>query len=105
MERRRIKGGFTYIWDQNQFDPISHEVVNYIHFEFKNGSKLERAFEYRWRFWTLPELVELLKAAGYSDVRVYWDVSDLDKDEEEDYRPRLRAQNQPGWLAYLVAVR
>jgi SAM-dependent methyltransferase len=104
QERRRIKGGFTYVWDQNQYDPITHEVVNYIHFEFQNGSKMMRAFEYHWRFWTLPELRELLAEAGFSDVNVYWDCSQKDTDEE-DYRPRSRAQNQPGWLAYLVAGR
>ena len=104
QERRRIKGGFTYIWDQNQFDPITHEVVNYIHFEFKNGSKLNRAFSYYWRFWTLPELQELLAEAGFSRVSVYWDCS-KDQSDEELFRPRLRAPNQPGWLAYLVARR
>lgn len=104
QERRRIKGGFTYVWDQNQFDPITHEVVNYIHFEFKNGSKLKQAFSYHWRFWTLPELRELLEEAGFRSVQVYWDCSDPDSDEEL-FRPRLRATNQPGWLAYLVARR
>jgi SAM-dependent methyltransferase len=103
-ERRRIKGGFTYVWDQNQFDPITHEVVNYIHFEFKNGSKLQKAFSYHWRFWTLPELQELLSEAGFSDVNVYWDCS-KGEDDDELFRPRLRAKNQPGWLAYIVARR
>jgi len=102
QERRRIKGGFTYVWDQNQFDPITHEVVNYIHFEFKNGSRLDKAFRYHWRFWTLPELKELLAEAGFSDVEVWWDVSKAQADDE-DFRPRLGARNQPGWLAYLVA--
>lgn len=103
-ERRRIKGGFTYVWDQNSFDPITHEVVNYIHFEFKNGSRLNKAFSYHWRFWTLPELQELLAEAGFSDVQVYWDCSKKPMDAEV-FRPRLRAHNQPGWLAYIVARR
>jgi len=103
-ERRRVKGGFTYVWDQHVFDPIQHEVENHIHFEFRDGSKMKRAFSYYWRYWTLPELQELLREAGFSDVRVYWDRSD-DKSEDEDFRPTRRAQNQPGWLAYLVALR
>ena len=102
QERRRIKGGFTYVWDQNQFDPIGHEVVNYIHFEFKDGSKQRRAFSYHWRFWTLPELAELLREAGFRDVDVWWDTS-RETSEEELFRPKLRAKNQPGWLAYIVA--
>jgi len=101
LESRPIAAGFTYVWDQDSFDPIGHEIVNHIHFEFKDGTKLERAFTYEWRYWTLPELQELLREAGFDDVRVYWDTSP--DDEVEKYRPRTRAENQPGWLAYLVA--
>jgi hypothetical protein len=104
-EKRRVKGGFTYVWDQNKFDPITHEVVNYIHFEFKDGSKMKKAFEYHWRFWTLPELTELLREAGFSKVDVYWDRNlDTNKDEE-DFHASDKANNHPGWLAYLVASR
>jgi cyclopropane fatty-acyl-phospholipid synthase-like methyltransferase len=103
LESRTISAGFTYVWDQDQFDPIGHSIVNHIHFEFKDGTKLEKAFTYEWRYWTLPEIQELLREAGFSDVRVYWDTSD-DNDVER-YRVRTRADNQPGWLAYLVAVR
>lgn len=102
LEPRKIKGGFVYVWDQDQFNPITHEILNYIHFEFSDGSKMNRAFTYDWRYWSLPELTELLKEAGYSEVNVYWDKS-TDEDRE-DYRPMTRAQNQPGWLAYIVAV-
>lgn len=102
LEERAIKGGFTYVWDQDSFDPITHRIRNYIHFHFKDGTKLERAFTYEWRYWTLPELTELLGEAGYSDVRVYWDTSD--DDEHEAYKPRKRADNQPGWLAYITAT-
>lgn len=103
LESRAIPAGFTYVWDQDSFDPIGHSIVNHIHFEFKDGTKLERAFTYEWRYWTLPEIQELLREAGFSDVRVYWDTSE-DNDVER-YRVRSRADNQPGWLAYLVAVR
>ena len=101
LEPRRIKGGFTYVWDQDKFNRITHEVLNHIHFEFADGTKMDKAFSYDWRYWTLPELTELLKEAGYSDVRVFWDKS---KDpDNDDYRPTTRAENQPGWLAYIVA--
>ena len=103
MLERSKKGGFTYVWDQHKFDPISHEIENHIHFLFPDGTRLHRAFSYYWRFWTLPELRELLSEAGFSDVDVYWDSSS--DPERDDYRPRTRASNQPGWLAYLVASR
>jgi SAM-dependent methyltransferase len=103
LERRKIDAGFTYVWEQASFDPIGHAIVNHIHFEFKDGSRLDKAFTYEWRFWSLPEIKELLREAGFSDVRVYWDTSD--EVDVERYRPRERADNRPGWIAYLVAVR
>jgi hypothetical protein len=103
LEPREIAAGFTYIWDQNSFDPITHEVVNHIHFEFKDGTKMDKAFTYEWRYWTLPEMKELLVEAGFSEVRVYWDTAD--DEDEEDYQHMKRAENQPGWLAYIVALK
>jgi SAM-dependent methyltransferase len=101
-ERRRIPGaGFTYVWEQARFDPITHDVLNHIHFEFADGTKLERAFTYDWRFWSLPELTELLAEAGFGEVTVHWDTSH--DEARELYRPRTKAENQPGWLAYIVA--
>jgi len=100
-EQRKIRAGFTYVWDQNTFDAITHDVTNFIHFEFQDGTKLPRAFRYDWRFWSMPELRELLAEAGFSKVHVYWDTSEDVKVDR--YRKRTRAPNQPGWLAYLVA--
>jgi SAM-dependent methyltransferase len=98
---RSKKGGFTYVWDQHKYDPITHSIENHIHFEFPDGTKQHRAFSYYWRFWSLPELTELLTEAGFKDVRVYWDTSR--NEAWDDYKPRTRAENQPGWLAYLSA--
>jgi hypothetical protein len=103
VERTKIKGGFTYVWDQHRVDAIDHSVVNYIHFEFKDGSKLERAFTYHWRFWTLPELRELLAEAGFSRSHVYWEDEDEEGEGTGVYRARKRADNAGAWVAYIVA--
>src|SRR5690606_11713269 len=76
---RKIKGGFTYVWDQASFDPITHEVVNHIHFEFKDGSNIHKAFTYEWRLWSLPEITELMLVAGFSDAVVPWEQERQDK--------------------------
>jgi SAM-dependent methyltransferase len=102
LEPRKIPGGFTYVWDQDGFDPISHDVLNHIHFEFKDGSKLERAFSYDWRYWSLPEIQELLREAGFEHIEVWWD--DTADEQDADYRPRKHVTNQPGWIAYIVAT-
>ena len=101
MEEETEHDGFTYVWEQATFDPISHDMQCYIHFRFPDGSAMKRAFSYRWRFWTLPELRELLIEAGFSEVTVYWDRSD--DDDDSDYVPVERGDADPAWIAYIVA--
>jgi SAM-dependent methyltransferase len=71
-DRTRHKG-FIYEWEQRSFDPINHRFVCAIHFEFKDGSRMQDAFIYDWRMWTLPELRELFVEAGFDDVHVLWE--------------------------------
>jgi SAM-dependent methyltransferase len=99
VERRRIRGGVTYVWEQEAFDPITHHLECAIHFEGPGRRRLRRAFTYDWRLWTLPELTELLREAGCEDVEVLWDVAPRGATR---YVPRRRAENQAGWLAYVV---
>ncbi len=102
MEEETEHDGFTYVWEQATFDPISHDMQCYIHFRFPDGSAMKRAFSYRWRFWTLPEIRELLLEAGFGDVTIYWDRSD--DDEDSDYVPVERGDADPAWIAYIVAT-
>jgi hypothetical protein len=34
-------------------------LVCHIHFDFEDGSRLERAFSYDWRLWSLPEAISV----------------------------------------------
>ncbi|MGB5832120.1 MAG: class I SAM-dependent methyltransferase, partial [Thiohalocapsa sp.] len=71
IEEREIndqEGRFTYGWEQASYDPITGEMTRHIHFAFPDGSRLERAFSYTWRLWTLPEIRELLAEAGFNQV-------------------------------------
>jgi cyclopropane fatty-acyl-phospholipid synthase-like methyltransferase len=104
MERRKQKG-FTYLWDQHSFDPISHSVTNFIHFEFSDGSRLRRAFRYDWRLWTLPEIRELLMEAGFRKTEVYWEGTEEETGEGNGiFRQRERAPDDPAWIAYIAAL-
>lgn len=94
---------FTYEWDQHSINPIDSSVVNFIHFRFRDGSALERAFTYRWRLWQLVELQELLTEAGFASSAVYWEDEDEDGEGTGVFRPRKTVSNDPGWLAYIVA--
>src|SRR6478752_5698609 len=63
---------------------------------------IKGGFTYDWRFWSLPELTELLLEAGFSEAQVFWDKSN--DNDTENYQPTKRATNHPGWLAYIVAT-
>ena len=99
----------TYVWDQAKFNPITHDFLCYIHFEFPDGSRLKRAYTYDWRLWTLPELREVLSEAGFSRVHVFWERFEDDPEGGEEqistgeYRETLKANNQQAWVAYIVA--
>jgi hypothetical protein len=101
-ERRRVKD-YHYVWDQHSFDPISHRVVNYIDFEFRDGSRRRRAFRYDWRLWSIPELRELLAEAGFARSEVYWEGTDSRTGKGNDiYTRREHAPDDPAWVAYVV---
>ena len=102
VDVRKYKG-FRYRWEMDEFDPISHDVRHYIHFDFKDGSHLERAFTYEWRFWTIPEVREVLEEAGFSASTVYWEGEDEDGEGNDEYGPVEIATCDPSWIAYVVA--
>lgn len=104
MEEPRDCEGFTYIWDQEYYSPVTGDVINHIHFEFDDGSKLEKAFTYEWRLWTLPEIQEMLREAGFRDVTVYWEGTDPKTDEGDGiWSVTKTGDADKGWVAYLVA--
>jgi hypothetical protein len=80
QEKRSIEQGFTYIWDQASYDPVSGAYRAFIHFRFRDGTELRRAFRYDWRLWTLPEVRDLLEEAGFAAVDTYWE-GDSDDDD------------------------
>ena len=98
------KDGFTYVWDQHKYNPITGEAVCKIHFHFPDKSKIKNAFTYVWRMWSLPELRELLTEAGFRQVDVYWEGTDEDTGEGNgEYYPTLDGEADPAWVAYIVA--
>lgn len=105
LEEDRHLDGFTYVWDQNSYDPITGEAINYIHFRFPDGSKIDKAFEYHWRLWTLPEIREILIEAGFSDVVIYWEGSDEDGEGNGEWSKADRGEACEGWVSYLVAMK
>lgn len=99
---RREYDGFSYLWDHSEFNPLDHTARCSISFAFPDGSRIEPAFAYRWRVWTVPELRDLLEEAGFAAPRVFWEYTD-EEDGSTEYREIAHEQNQEIWLTYLVA--
>ncbi len=94
---------FTYIWDQARFDPIGNHLICHIHFAFPDRSRIDAAFTYDWRLWTLPELRDLLEEAGFSTVTVYWQGFDRDGEPSGRFRAATKGEADAGWIVYITA--
>ncbi|MBM4359720.1 MAG: class I SAM-dependent methyltransferase [Deltaproteobacteria bacterium] len=100
VESRKVKGGFTYVWEHEQYNPITNEILCHIHFKFRDGSEIQKAYTYDWRLWSIPEVRECLEEAGFRATQVWWDPTD-----DEDYRLSEKEENQLGWLVYIAAIK
>ncbi len=97
---------FTYVWEHVSFNPIDHHIVCDIHFRLGGGREMRRAFRYDWRLWTLPEIEDALREAGFRDVVFYVEGWDTRRNRPaEHFRRRVRFENQSGWLACAVGLR
>ncbi len=102
-DKRKIDKNFTYVWDQAAYDPITGMATCHIHFHFADGSKMNKAFTYHWRMWSLPELKDLLTEAGFVNTTVYWEGTDDNNEGDGDFQPAETAANDPAWICYIVA--
>jgi len=105
-EEREIEDGesyFTYVWEQAKYDPVSGHLICHIHFDFEDGSRMERAFSYDWRLWSLPEIRELLDEAGFRKVGVYWQGFDKQGEPDGIFVPVEEGEADAGWICYIVA--
>lgn len=104
-ENRHDMGDFVYRWEQARFDPLTHEMVCHIHFDFPDGSSIEPAFTYDWRFWTVPEIRDMLEEAGFTKVHALWEKTDAKGEGTGAFYEPRRVENQESWWTYLVAER
>lgn len=99
------KNAFKYVWETEKFDPINANVIQHIGFRFKDGTAIDRCLSYDWRFWTLPEVRELLSEAGFDDVVVYWEQEDEDGEGNGEYHPAKVGTADPSWVCYVIGVK
>ncbi len=105
-EETPLEEGFTYVWDQDEYWPVTNEAKLYIHFRFPDGSELHRAFSYHWRLWGLAELKDLLVDAGFGQVDCYWEGTDEDGESGNGiFTKEERGEACLSYVAYLVALK
>lgn len=103
---------FDYHWQQLDYDACSARIRCRIHFdvpdpEAPEGKRhLANAFSYDWRLWTLPELTETLREAGFRKAQVWRHTADIDARPPTVFLGPVRAlRHQELWLAYVVGIR
>ena len=108
-EPRKIEGGFTYVWDQAQYLPGSGDYTCHIHFRFRDGTQLRKAFTYHWRYYTMSELKDLLAEAGFTRVSSYFEQTDSEDGSGNGVFVRddtgATCLDCAGWIAYIIAQR
>lgn len=101
-EKTKYKG-FSYVWHQADFHPVTNFIRCHIHFRFPDGSKIKKAFTYEWRLWSAPEIREILKEAGFRTATIYWEGEDEDGDGNGEFTPDEKGEADLAWIAYVVA--
>ncbi len=109
IERRPIHGGhrskrgFTYIWEQAEFDPVNNRTQCHISFRLRDGSRMPRVFSYDWRLWSIPETRDLLHEVGFKRVTIYWEGDDGKGGGNGEFKPAKTGECCATFIAYIAA--
>lgn len=103
---------FDYEWEQRSFDACHARLDCRIHFVVNDPGvpggrrRIDDAFRYNWRLWSLPELRECLIVAGFREVQV-WRHTAADKGGKPEVflGPVESLQDLDLWLAYVIGIR
>ena len=101
-----VPENLTYHWEQRSYDALSGMIDCRIHFGLDERIVAPDAFVYDWRLWTLPELLEVVREAGFSDATVWCDEVDEETGEADgSFEPADAIPARDDWVAYVVAER
>lgn len=103
LEERTVFKNHTYFWDCERYNPITAECFYSIHFKYKN-IKYKQVFTYDWRMWTIAELREILKEAGFTTTFAYWEGEEEDGSGDGHFKVSEEAENCESWVTYIAAL-
>lgn len=103
VDKTRHKN-FTYYWDQKNFDPVTNYADFAIHFRYKN-KMYEDVFTYDWRLWSIAEIREIMKEAGFKQTQVYWEGTARDGGGNGVFTRITKGEACLSWIAYVVGIK
>lgn len=90
---------FRYYWEQATFNPISNEAKFHIHFVTPDRVRINKAFTYDWRMWSVAEIREIMIEAGFPQTKVYWEYNG------EDFKPSEKGEDDCDvWICYIMGL-
>jgi len=104
MDRRRNdEHKFDYWWEIKKFDALSNDIDAAIHFKPDGQPPRKNVFQYHWRLWSIPEITDVLKESGFSQVE-YWSEGLDDKGYGNGKFRRIKSETEcETWVAYIIA--
>ncbi|MBT3981665.1 MAG: class I SAM-dependent methyltransferase [Bacteriovoracaceae bacterium] len=102
LEEETEHDKFSYYWDCDKFNAITGEAKYAIHFEHK-GRKYKNVFTYDWRHWSLPELMDILEDAGFTERTPFWEGDDDDGTGDGEFYIASDEENCESWVTYIAA--
>jgi SAM-dependent methyltransferase len=105
---------FEYQWEVRRFDRRTRRLDGRIHFSVPHPDdpartrELRGAFRYDWRMWSVPELMEACREAGFTGVQVWRHTYDASKGDAGVFLGSVEPDSLPEtgkWIAYIVACR
>lgn len=102
-KREAVPPPFVFTWEQSPINPVTSEISCRIHFACE-GVELRDAFVYRWRHWTLPELLDAAVEAGFGEAKVWRHTFDPSRGAAGVFLGPVESFDGSGtWTAYVVA--
>lgn len=96
---------FIFQFERKSFNPINRRAQYAIHFLYPDGPQLIDAFNYDFRMWSIPEIRDLMKEAGFSKSKVYWEAPEDAPITKNDYYASEEEENTSSWNTYVVAIK
>jgi SAM-dependent methyltransferase len=104
---------FEYQWEVRRYNPVTGRGDFRIHFRIPKPTRgsgeeweLRDAFRYDWRLWSLPELSDALRDAGFGRVQIWRHTLTTGRKGPRIFLGPIRslgAENR--WIAYVVGIR